>query len=100
MNKTTAKDVILLCKGWYDKKQYPNLLEALKQYYRKTYSENYEEYLNEDFLLKTVLTDAMREIVGNYPDRMKGFINLYLLYGETIYDIPDKTNQNYNYQML
>ena len=100
MNKTTAKDVILLCKGWYDKDKYSSLLEALKQYYRKTYSDDYEEYLGEGFLLKTVLNDAMQEITKKYPDRMPAFINQYILYGETIYGIPDGTNQDYDYQMF
>lgn len=100
MSKTTAKDVILLCKGWYDKEHYKSLLDALKQYYRKAYSDNYEEYLNEGFLLKTVLSDAMRETARNYPDRVNVFISQYLLYGETIYGIPNKENQDYEYQMF
>ena len=57
--KTTAKDVILLCKGWYDKEKYPTMLEALKQYYRKNYCDDMEEYLNESYLLKIVLEQTM-----------------------------------------
>lgn len=100
MKGTVAKYVILLCKSWYNKELYPSKLDALKQYYRKTYSDKYEEYLSESFLLKTVISDAMKEIVKNYPDRLSGFINEYLLHREDVYGILNKENQDYDYQMF
>lgn len=98
--KTTTKDVILLCKGWYNKEKYPTKLDALKQYYRKNYSEDFEEYLNESFLFKAVLVDVLKWLTLKYPDRLVKFIDGYLSYGETIFWIPDETNQNYEYQMF
>lgn len=98
--RTTAKDVILLCKGWYNKEQYPTILDALKQYYRKNYCNDLEDQLNESFLLKTVLIEAMREIGTHYPDRLLYFINGFLMYGETLHGIPDINNTDYNYQLF
>ena len=98
--KTTAKDVILLCKGWYNHDLYPTILEALKQYYRKNYSMDMEEYLNEIFLFRVILLDVMREITEKYPDRLKGFVNGYLDNVETIFGISDKSNNDYGYQMF
>ena len=76
--KTTAKDVILLCKGWYDRNKYPTKLDALKEYYRKYYSTEYEEYLGEHFLLETVMKDVMYEMVRDYPDRLPRFVSVCL----------------------
>lgn len=98
--KTTAKDVILLCKGWYDKEKYPTILEALKQYYRKNYCDDMEEYLNESFLLKIVLEQTMQEIVTKYPDRMVGFVNLYLTTPRGIFGYDNESNQDYDCQLF
>lgn len=100
MGKTTAKDVILLCKGWYDHDLYPTILEALKQYYRKNYSIDMEDCLNEKFLFRIILLEAMREISEKYPDRMRRFINSYLAYGEIIFGVPNESNNDYDYQMF
>lgn len=98
--KTTAKDVILLCKGWYNKEKYPTVLEALKQYYRKNYCNDMEEYLNESFLLKIVLEQTMLEIVREYPDRMFKFVNSYLIVPRGILGYDNNGNQDYNYQLF
>lgn len=100
MEKTTAKDIILLCKGWYDHDLYPTILDALKQYYRKYYNMDMEESLGERFLFRIVLIEAMREIAEKYPDRLRGFINGYLTYGEMIFGVPDESNKDYDYQMF
>lgn len=100
MKKTTAKDVILLCKGWYDHILYPTILEALKQYYRKNYCIDMEESLGEKFLFRIVLIEVMREIADKYPDRLRGFINGYLAYGEMIFGVPDELNNDFDYQMF
>lgn len=98
--KTTAKDIILLCKGWYDKEKYPTILDAIKQYYRKNYCEDMEEYLNESFLLKTVMLQVMQEIAEKYKDRIYGFINRYLLSSELLLMLPDTDNSDYDYVMF
>ena len=97
--KTTAKDIILLCKGWYDKEKYPTVLEALKQYYRKNYCDDMEEVLNERFILRVILIEVMREIASKYSDRLLAFINGYLTYGEMLF-MPDENNKDYDYQMF
>lgn len=98
--KTTAKDVILICKGWYDKNLYPTILDALKQYYRKEYSEVYEDNLNESFLYKIVLTDVMREIAEKYPDRLRTFAISYITSGGMFAGTPDENNKDYDYQLF
>lgn len=37
MDNKTLTDIILICKGWYNKKIYNNQLEALNAYYHKHY---------------------------------------------------------------
>ncbi len=37
MKDKTIIDVLLICKGWYNKKLYHNILEALNAYYHKYY---------------------------------------------------------------
>ena len=37
MKDKTLTDVLLICKGWYNKKLYHNILEALNAYYHKYY---------------------------------------------------------------
>lgn len=100
MKRTTAKDVILLCKGWYDHDLYPTILDALKQYYRKYYCVDMEESLGERFLFRIILIETMREIAEKYPDRLRGVINGYFAYGEMIFGVPDESNNNYDYQMF
>lgn len=97
--RTTAKDVILLCKGWYDREKYLTVLDALKQYYRKNYCNDMEDCLNEKFLLRVILIETMREIAVKYPDRLVGFINSYLTYGQIIF-MPDEKNNDYDYQLF
>lgn len=37
MKDKTITDILLICKGWYNKKLYYNILEALNAYYHKYY---------------------------------------------------------------
>ncbi len=99
MKRTIAKDVILLCKGWYNHNSYPTILDALKQYYRKNYCDM-DFSLNEKFLLRVVLIEVMIEISEKYPDRLREFIKGYLIYGETIFGVPDESNNDYDYKMF
>ena len=41
----------------------------------------------------------MSEIANKYPDRLFGFVNGYLTYGEMLF-IPDETNNDYDHQMF
>lgn len=38
MKDKTLTDILLICKGWYNKKLHHNILEALNAYYHKYYS--------------------------------------------------------------
>ena len=99
--KTMTKDIILLCKGWYDQEKYPTVLDALKQYYRKNYcygKHDMDEQLNERFIFRVLLIEAMREITKEYPDRLIGFMNGYLTDVQLLF-IPDENNNDYDYQM-
>lgn len=42
----------------------------------------------------------MREIADKYPDRLRGFINGYLAYGEMIFGVPNELNNDFDYQMF
>lgn len=105
--KTIAKDIILLCKGWYDSEKYPSRLEALKQYYRKNYcynelSTDVEKILNEGFLLEVLLRPVMWELSMNYPDRFSYLISQYL-FGKSLsvrLSLPDEKTTDYEYQLF
>ena len=97
--RTTAKDVILLCKGWCNREKYPTTLDALKEYYRQNYCNDMEEYLNERFILRVILIEVMREIANKYTDRLIGFVNGYLTYGEMLF-MPDENNNDYDHQLF
>lgn len=62
--KTQGKDIMLLCKGWYDEEKYTTLKDALTAYYHKNYG-------NEDLT----------------PDY--GFINEVLLKPVMVYEFAD-----------
>ena len=100
--KATAKDVILLCKGWYDSEKYPNTLEALKQYYRKNYnygSHDMDDDLNEKFIFRVILLEVMKTIAREYPDRMLYFMNGFIGYVDLFFGV-DQDNNDYDYQMF
>lgn len=101
--KSTAKDIILLCKGWYDKEKYSTILDALKGYYRKYYvSEIEDEILTESFLLNILLNQTMWEISKFYPDRFINFTSQYM-FGENLsikLTLPEEKNKDYEYQLF
>lgn len=37
MDDKTLKDILVICKGWYNKEKYPNALKAMNAYYHKYY---------------------------------------------------------------
>jgi hypothetical protein len=78
--KTTAKDIILLCKGWYNEQIYPTISDALKEYYCENYMPMPVDGKCEDeeFLLETLLLQVIQEIEAEYPDRLNGFIKGFI----------------------
>jgi hypothetical protein len=63
--KTHGKDIMLLCKGWYDRNKYKTLKDALIAYYNKNYrySDDYEETLTYSFINKVLLKQAVHELL-------------------------------------
>jgi hypothetical protein len=99
--RNATKEIILLCKGWYDEEKYPTKLEALKEYYRKYYNygrHDMDDDLNEKFIFRVILLETMKNIVKTYPDRMHCFINGFLGYVDLFFGV-DENNNDYDYQM-
>ena len=65
--KTQGKDIMLLCKGWYNKDKYKTLKDALKAYYHKYYD---NEDIDPDygFIDRVLLKPAIQELL---TDRFK-----------------------------
>ena len=97
--KSTTKDVILLCKGYYDKEKYPTLLDALKEYYRKYCGNVLQELFDESFLCDTLLPEVMLGIEQHYPDRLCSLSYVLMPTYEPIL-MPDADNHNYAYQLF
>lgn len=76
--RTTLKDVILLCKGWRDEEKYPTIRSALKAYYQQYCSSDIEYDNWTHALLHIVLKQAMEELILRYPDRARGFVTIAL----------------------
>lgn len=69
-NKTHGKDIMLLCKGWYNKEKYKTLKDALIEYYHKYYGN--EDYTPDyDFINKVLLKQAVQELL---TDRFNGLL--------------------------
>ena len=59
-------DIYTLCKGWYDEKKYPTLLDALNEYYHKNYgNENFT--ITKDFALQLFIYPLVTEIINRNP---------------------------------
>lgn len=63
--KTHGKDIMLLCKGWYDKDKYKTLKDALVAYYNKNYRypEDYVEDLDYHYINTVLLKQAIQELL-------------------------------------
>lgn len=86
----TAKDVILLVKGWYNRKMYLTVLDALKEYYWERFSEDYDP--DESLLLDALLWPSLEYVLTQYPDRIKHFLiscekeRINIWYGEKVHN--------------
>jgi hypothetical protein len=72
--KTHGKDIMLLCKSWYDKEKYKTLKEALTAYYHKHY--NNEDIVPDygfinDVLLKPIM---VYEFANTNPHMLMNYI--------------------------
>lgn len=75
--KSLLKDVILICKGYYNKDKYLSVKDALVAYYKKNYSDDYD--VTDEFLLNTLIRSAMIELCEKYPDRLLMIMDGYIM---------------------
>lgn len=95
--KNQTADIILLCKGWYDKEKYPTIVDALKQYYHIHYSEDYED-IDERFLLHCLIKPTVQDIANKYPSILDSFLKVSL-FGEGVF-LPDDSNRDIDYNLF
>ena len=69
MTDNTLIDIMLICKGWYNKELYKDKLSAMQAYYDKyyTYSESQVE-LTKDFALHLFLEPLVSEAIKRSPN--------------------------------
>lgn len=65
MDKTLT-DVMLICKGWYNKDKYKTVLEALNAYYHKYYRCD-DITMDESFAISLFLQPLVTEIIKSKP---------------------------------
>ena len=69
MKDNTLIDIMLICKGWYNKELYKDKLSAMQAYYDKyyTYGESQVE-LTKDFALHLFLEPLVSEAIKRSPN--------------------------------
>ena len=69
MTDNTLIDIMLICKGWYNKELYKDKLSAMQAYYDKyyTYGESQVE-LTKDFALHLFLEPLVSEAIQRSPN--------------------------------
>ena len=69
MTDNTLIDIMLICKGWYNKELYKDKLSAMQAYYDKyyTYGESQVE-LTKDFALHLFLETLVSEAIKRTPN--------------------------------
>ena len=69
MTDNTLIDIMLICKGWYNKQLYKDKLSAMQAYYDKyyTYGESQVE-LTKDFALHLFLQPLVSEAIKRSPN--------------------------------
>lgn len=66
MKDKTLTDVMLICKGWYNKEKYHSVLEALNGYYHKYYGCE-DVTMDEEFALNLFLQPLVLETINRRP---------------------------------
>jgi hypothetical protein len=93
MTDNTLIDIMLICKGWYNKQLYKDKLSAMQAYYDKyyTYGESQVE-LNKDFALDLFLEPLVSEAIKRTPNL------IYYVFNRNINGIncKDFTTEMYN----
>lgn len=93
MTDNTLIDIMLICKGWYNKQLYKDKLSAMQAYYDKyyTYGESQVE-LTKDFALHLFLKPLVSEAIKRTPNL------IYYIFNRKINDIncKDFTTEMYD----
>lgn len=93
MTDNTLIDIMLICKGWYNKQLYKDKLSAMQAYYDKyyTYGETQVE-LTKDFALHLFLEPLVSEAIKRTPNL------IYYIFNRNRNDIncKDFTTEMYN----
>ena len=93
MTNNTLIDIMLICKGWYNKQLYKDKLSAMQAYYDKyyTYGESQVE-LTKDFVLHLFLEPLVSEAIKRTPNL------IYYIFNRNRNDIncEDFTTEMYN----
>ena len=71
--KTKEKDILMICKGYYDHEKHKTLEEALDSYYRKHYGISKEEIpvLTHRFMLSLWFNNCVKEFLT--PETIRSF---------------------------
>ena len=93
MKDNTLIDIMLICKGWYNKQLYKDKLSAMQAYYDKyyTYGDSQVE-LTKDFVLHLFLEPLVSEAIKRTPNL------IYYIFNRNRNDIncKDFTTEMYN----
>ena len=93
MTDNTLIDIMLICKGWYNKQLYKDKLSAMQAYYDKyyTYGDSQVE-LTKDFALHLFLEPLVSEAIKRSPNL------IYYIFNRNRNDIncKDFTTEMYN----
>ena len=93
MKDNTLIDIMLICKGWYNKQLYKDKLSAMQAYYDKyyTYGESQVEF-TKDFALHLFLEPLVSEAIKRSPNL------IYYIFNRNRNDIncKDFTTEIYN----
>lgn len=93
MTDNVLIDIMLICKGWYNKELYTDKLSAMQAYYNKyyTYGES-QVKLTKDFILHLFLEPLVSEAIKKDPNL------IYYIFNRNINDMncKDFTTEMYN----
>ena len=93
MKDNTLIDIMLICKGWYNKQLYKDKLSAMQAYYDKYYAYGESQVeLTKDFALHLFLESLVSEAIKRTPNL------IYYIFNRNRNDIncKDFTTEMYN----
>ena len=85
--RNEALDVIMICKGCYNKNKYEHVEDALASYYKERYLID-DVFICKELLNKVIINKTVHWLMENAPDRMNGLMNAIFTM-EPYFDIPN-----------